>query len=99
MKVKIIIGIIIVFMAVATLPLALINDARNLSAKEIACSKLDTEMMLSNPIERFLILKIAVDKKEDNTFFTSAYTIAGIKYATVELVCYEHSTITWRRWF
>ncbi len=99
MKTKIIIGIIIAFIVAIALPVLLIKDASNLSAEDITCAKRDTNMILENPIERLLILKTVVDKKEGDTFFTSAYTIAGIKYATVELVCDQQSTVTWRRWF
>jgi hypothetical protein len=99
MKMKIIIGIIIVVMAIIVLPLLLLNDASNLSTEDIACAKHDTYMILENPIERLLILKTVVDKQEGETLFTSAYTIAGIKYATVELICDQKSSVTWRRWF
>lgn len=99
MKTKIIIGIIVAFIAAIALPVLLLNDANNLSAEDIACAKRDTNMILENPIERLLILKTVVNKKEGDTLYTSAYTIAGIKYATVELICDEHSTVTWRRWF
>jgi len=99
MKTKIIIGTIIAFIIAIVLPVLLIKDASNLSAEDIACAKRDTKMILENPIERLLILKTVVDKKEGDTLFTSAYTIAGIKYATVELICDEQSQVTWRRWF
>ncbi|MDP2656419.1 MAG: hypothetical protein Q8P11_02540 [bacterium] len=99
MKKKITIGVIVVCVIVITLPLLLINDTSNISAKDIACAKHDTKMMLENPIERLVILKTVVDKKEGNTLFTSAYTVAGIKYATVELICDEQSKVTWRRSF
>lgn len=94
-----IIGIIIAFMVAIALPVLLIKDASNLSAEDIACAKRDTNMILENPIERLFILKTVVDKKEGDTLFTSTYTIAGIKYATVELTCNEGSKVTWRRWF
>lgn len=99
MKTKIIIGIVVALIVAIILPMLLLNDASNLSAADIACAKRDTNMILENPIERLLILKTVVDKKEDDTLFTSAYTIAGIKYATVELVCDQGSTVIWRRWF
>ena len=96
---KIIIGIIITFIVAIALPILLIKDANNLGAEDIACAKRDTDMILGNPIERLLILKTVVDKKEGDTLFASAYTIAGIKYATVELACDQDSKVTWRRWF
>ncbi len=91
--------IIITFIVTITLNVLSIKDANNLSAEDIACAKRDTNMILNNPIERFLIVKTVIDKKESDTLFTSSYTIAGIKYATVELVCNEGSKVTWRRWF
>lgn len=99
MKTKIIIGIAVALIAALILPMFLLNDASNLSAEDIACAKRDTYMTLENPFERLLILETVVDKKEDNTLFTSSYTIAGIKYATVELICDQNATVTWRRWF
>lgn len=86
-------------MVAIALPVLLIKDANNLSAEDIACAKRDTDMILENPIERFFILKTVVDKKENDTLFTSVHTIAGIKYATVELVCDQNSTVTWKKWF
>ena len=91
--------IIITFIIAIAFPVLLLKDASNLSTEDIACAKRDTNMILENPIERLFILKTIVDKKEGDTIFTSTYIIAGIKYATVELVCDQNSTVTWRKWF
>lgn len=87
------------FMLALILPKRIIRDAQGISAEDIACAKHDTFNILDNPFERILIIETSVDKKEGNALFTSAYTLAGIKYATVELHCNASASVTWRRWF
>ena len=99
MNKKIVLGIIVALLVAIVSPVLFIRDSDSVTAEERACAKRDTHTMLDNPIERLFIIKISVDKKEGNTLFTSAYTVAGVKYATVELVCNEGATVTWRRWF
>jgi hypothetical protein len=96
MKTKMMIGIIVILMVVIIFPVFLMKDISNLNSEDIACAKRDADMILQNPIERLLVLKTVVAKKEGDTFFVNAHTIAGIKYATIELVCDENSTI--ERW-
>ncbi len=98
MKAIAITGIVVFSIVAVILPMILLKDADNLSVKDIDCAKRDTKMILENPIERILILKTIVEKKEGDLLFTNSYTFGGIKYATVQLVCDERATVTWR-WF
>lgn len=98
MKKPIILIILITLSLAIALPFFQLKDVHGLSAEDIACAKRDSHLIFENPLERLLILKIVVDKKENTTLFVSAYTIFGLKYATVELVCDEYSTVTWSRW-
>lgn len=80
-------------------PKYLIHDSYKVSVEERACAVRDTNLLLDNPIERSLIFKTVVEKKEGSTLFTGSYTFFGLKYAEVKLVCNEGSQVIWRRWF
>src|SRR3990167_13423 len=97
--IQIISSIFLVLVALIVLPKIVIKDADHLNEEEIMCAKRSTEMILENPIERGLIIELSVDAKKDDIYYTSAYTLGGLKYATVELHCDSSATVTWRRWF
>ena len=92
----IITGIIIFFISSITIPKILIDDMKNLTDDEKECVNLERDLLLDNPIERLLIIETSIDKKDDDVFETSAYTIAGVKYAKVEVKCDEGSEVKWR---
>jgi len=87
----IIIGILI--------PIIFIRDINGLTKQKIDCAKINAYQVLENPIERMLILKTAVLKKEKDVFTVNAYTFFGLKYAIAEIKCDNWSKVIWRRWF
>lgn len=101
MKIKIIsLSILFVILLIIILPKVLIKNNSNLSIKEISCANRDAITFLGSPFERLITIKTAVISKsnsynghsvEDDVFIVNAYTIAGIKYASVELICDEQA--------
>lgn len=86
--VPIVVVTLIVALVLATvLPQKYITDASGISSEDILCAKEETQAILENPIERILIIKTSVDKKVGDTLFTTAYTLGGITWAKVELIC------------
>ena len=81
------------------IPKVYIKDAYQLSQDDHDTIMFNVYHQLDNPIELVLIQKIAVDNKKDETVYTSAYTLWGLKYATVETNFSGNSKVTWRRWF
>lgn len=92
-------GLLLIVILSIAVPKTIIRDNQELTDQEIACAKRDVAMILENPIERTLIIETSIDGKEDGVLHASSYTLGGLKYATVDLVCNEYSTVTWRRWF
>lgn len=81
------------------IPKVFINDAYQLSQDDHDTIMYTVYQQLDNPIEWILIQKIAVDNKKDETVYTTAYTLWGLKYATMETNFSGNSKVTWRRWF
>ena len=75
-----------------------IHDEVKLPVEERTCAIHDTNQILDNPIERFLIFKTIVVNNNNDVIHTNSYTFFGLKYATVELVCNGSSKVLWRRW-
>ncbi len=90
--------VIIVILSVVLLKI-IITDNNELTTEEIACAKEETYMILENPIEQLIVVEVSVDKKHENVLSTTAYAIGGIRYATVDTICGQQTTVTWRRWF
>ncbi len=98
--IKIIIPTFIAIIIIGFLvPKVFIRDINGLTEQEIFCAKISAHQILENPIERMLILKTAISKKDGNIFTTNSYTFGGLKYATVELECNRQARVVWRRWF
>ena len=99
---KIILVIVAILFLGILIPLIFVRDSYKKFSQDDHDTILDiTRHQLDNPIEQVLITKIVIDNVKDNTIYTSAYTLWGLKYATVELNLKLNgdSQATWRRWF
>lgn len=90
---------IIIIIAGILIPVIFIHNINGLTEQEINCAEINTHQILENPIERLLILKTVISKKDGNIFTTDSYIFGGLKYATVESECNKQAEVVWRRWF
>lgn len=77
-------------------PKFLIQDSRILPKDDINCAKTETHLMLDNPFERILVQKLAASGKEGENLYVDAYTLWGLKYARVKVICNESAEVVWR---
>ena len=80
------------------IPEIAVRDASGLSQEEIKCAKNETRLVLDNPLERVIILELAVSGKEGRNLYVDAYTFFGIKYAKVRVICNDSAEVLWRVW-
>ena len=86
-----------VFILGIVIPKLAIHSAESISSEDIACAKRDTQQLL-NPVERLLIMKVAVTGKKQERIHAALYAPFGLRYATVELTCNGGGVIrrSWR---
>lgn len=97
MKNIFVIIIAILFLGIL-IPKIFIKDSYELSQDDRDTVMLIAYGQLEHPIEKLLITRIAVDALKDEIVYISAYTLWGLKYATIELNFSHGSRVTWRRW-
>ncbi len=79
------------------IPKIVIRDAPDLSREEIECAKNEARSIM-NPLEGIVVLELAVSGKEGKNLYIDAYTLWGLKYARVRVVCNDSSEVLWRVW-
>lgn len=76
-----------------------VRDRIAIEEEERLCIMIQTHQLLHNPIERMIIVKTVVERKNRSTVWTGAYTLFGLRYAEVRTVCNGEAELLWRRWF
>src|SRR6266498_4199826 len=78
-------------------PRFLIRDTSRLNADQIACATRDARLMLDNPIEQMLTLKLVVARNDQSESYTvTAHSLFGLPYARVLLRCGGDAAVQWR---
>lgn len=85
------------------IPKIIIKDKIHIDPKESDNAILGTKMLLNNPMERVLTIKIAIDSESNEKTFVTTYTFFGLKYAITEInksnsTNRNGSKVLWRKW-
>ena len=80
-------GLVILLGFAFIVPQFVIYDSPAVSQEEIQCAQKDAQKFLKGSFEGSLTTKIAVVKKISRKIYVNAYTLFGVKYATLEIIC------------
>lgn len=87
------------------IPKIFIQDSKQISHDEASCAKFESWIMYDNSIERLLTFQMTAARKQKNEIIeVNAYTLFGIRYATIYVYCGDNTVevrgagLIQRRW-
>ena len=80
-------GLVILLGLAFIVPQFVIHDSPSVSEEEVTCAQKDAQNFFKGSFEGSLTTKMAVVKKIDRKIYVNAYTLFGVKYATLEVIC------------